>query len=735
MEKKKIVTDKEKNAMKIHAPYNFVPLSTKVFFPDWADDISHEIPFEDGVSGTINIEIKAESPILISDGKPQEKRGDNATQPPRDFSVAPDGRYFIPATSIKGMVRNVMQIMTYSKIAPVADSRFAFRDLSPYNPIYKSFIQSEIRCGYLSIKNGNFIIEDHGIPGRISIDNIDKKLKLNGEFSRFIRSNENFKEDRNKTAKYKYSNFIKNRNLEYEFLKDDTKKENNKDKREFYKIAEDEKGKLGKIVLTGQPGERKDHIKPAKGKFYEFIIFHENSPRELSVNDITRDDFEFVHQDVTDWKDFWKTKLYSEHQKIPVFFRKDAKGKVIDFGLAYLYKLPYRSRIKDLTPQEHKVLDRFDLTDCILGRSDKKQMLKGRVQFSPLFAEKEEKYSILNHSRVLGSPRASYYPAYLKPLKNTGLIVDYNESKNNAVISGYKRYPLKQNPDANTDMGAGDKVVTQMNALDAGVVFKGVVNYHNLRPAELGALLSVLTFHNTAGHFHQLGMGKPYGYGRVSVLLKNGVTEEQRANCLKAFEQEMVSFLKADYTNASEMKEFSTLTKLITNSSSVLSYLRLSTNPNINEFVEAKKKNLHLPLFSNICKELVPPSQITGFVSCLTPDELSKAITTVASEGIEVKESTEEVKTLEPDAPAKKTFADFNFTSAIRPQAGPIIGEVIKFEGRYNKVKFIINGQAMESVLVGYSSELAVGTLVEMIINQVDKQKKILQLGFRKVIK
>ena len=39
----------------IKAPFNFVPLSDKVFFPDWADKISHDIPFEDGVSGTIEL--------------------------------------------------------------------------------------------------------------------------------------------------------------------------------------------------------------------------------------------------------------------------------------------------------------------------------------------------------------------------------------------------------------------------------------------------------------------------------------------------------------------------------------------------------------------------------------------------------------------------------------------------------------------------------------------------------
>ena len=39
----------------IKAPFNFVTLSDKVFFPEWADKISQDIPFSDGLSGTINL--------------------------------------------------------------------------------------------------------------------------------------------------------------------------------------------------------------------------------------------------------------------------------------------------------------------------------------------------------------------------------------------------------------------------------------------------------------------------------------------------------------------------------------------------------------------------------------------------------------------------------------------------------------------------------------------------------
>ena len=34
----------------IRAPFNFVPVSSKVFFPGWADQVSQDVPFSDALS-------------------------------------------------------------------------------------------------------------------------------------------------------------------------------------------------------------------------------------------------------------------------------------------------------------------------------------------------------------------------------------------------------------------------------------------------------------------------------------------------------------------------------------------------------------------------------------------------------------------------------------------------------------------------------------------------------------
>lgn len=101
----------------IKAPFNFVPLNDKVFFPDWAEQISHDIPFEDGESGTIELELTAMTPIFVRNGHNRE----HAESFPKietytSFSKDADNNYFIPATSVKGMIRNVLEIISFGKI-------------------------------------------------------------------------------------------------------------------------------------------------------------------------------------------------------------------------------------------------------------------------------------------------------------------------------------------------------------------------------------------------------------------------------------------------------------------------------------------------------------------------------------------------------------------------------------------------------------------------------------------
>lgn len=93
--------------------YNFVPLNEEVFYPDWADKVSQDIPFSDGEDGVIEVTLRNVSPLFIRNGS-----SDSNNPSPYSSHVMVDGKrlYFLPATSIKGMIRTTMEIMAFGKM-------------------------------------------------------------------------------------------------------------------------------------------------------------------------------------------------------------------------------------------------------------------------------------------------------------------------------------------------------------------------------------------------------------------------------------------------------------------------------------------------------------------------------------------------------------------------------------------------------------------------------------------
>lgn len=141
----------------IRAPFNFVPLADEVVFPEWANMISQDIPFADGLSGSIEIEITSKTPIYVRNGhKPfsldkvlnnkdyrdtEEYKQFINSDEYKSFSNKPDGTYFIPATSIKGELRRIIEILTFSKMNHIDNKRYGIRDLQ--NRKYKDSMSAD----------------------------------------------------------------------------------------------------------------------------------------------------------------------------------------------------------------------------------------------------------------------------------------------------------------------------------------------------------------------------------------------------------------------------------------------------------------------------------------------------------------------------------------------------------------------------------------------------------------
>ena len=350
----------------------------------------------------------------------------------------------------------------------------------------------------------------------------------------------------------------------------------------------DKNGEIrGTIVLTGQPDKASWNFprKMNDGKFYEFVFDQESvgKPIELSENEFKH--YQFIYSDSPDWK-FAKERMKSDG--MPVFFRENKDGTIKDLGLAFLYKLPYDYSPSEIEQKRYSGdTTKLDLADAIFGYTYGKKALRGRVQFSHCYCENPEEDKA--YTLVLNNPKASYYPIYIRQNGSGGRVMSEYETYNDGQLSGWKRYHVRKGI---WERCTNDpKIDTTIYPLKANSVFKGKVYFHNLKRVELGALISALTFHNTEDCFHQIGQGKPYGFGKVSLTAKLNADIEINPELLMAeFENLMNDKCVYNWSKDNSIIQLFTLAKEEVTADDVLyKYMKLDIdNPQNNEFILAK---------------------------------------------------------------------------------------------------------------------------------------------------
>lgn len=568
----------------VKSPYNFVPapVEDQVFKPDWANQVSHDIPFEDGESGEIEMGITAETPIFIRNGYKKPNEGE---KPSEEFShfVAENGQkqYFIPATSIKGMVRNVMEIMSLSRMSPIVlgNTIFGLRDMNNME-----YSKTEIRgnaSGWLIFENEKWVIKPCG-SDKLSIKSIktffSSKLKWSKEY-----------DFNDMSAKDKYilcgiNDFKEVYQIEY------SHDVNDRNGKVLYSIYDmDSKGEDdGYLVMFGGIGNKK----------YEYI-FEGPENRSIELTDqnlITKmTNYESGNPDSL-WNYFFKE---LGRKKIPVFYKQDPRTKkVIHFGFSKLYRLNNGSYLKELSPvSTYNLSEGIDLAQTIFGHVGD-ESLKGRVFFSHALAIGDPKEDGVKEE-ILGSPKASYYPFYLK---QDGEKVNTYQS-NRSELRGFKKYysqNLQPKSKYDQDQIDSDSMV-RFNPLKSDTKFRLKIRYHNLRKAEIGALLSALTYHGNHSELrHNLGLAKSFGYGRVKFELKLDI--EKLKNYLREFEELMNSHTQKfgqKWIETEQVKDLGAMAKVATENTK-LCYPKLE----VEKWNHAKRKNEKINEFNEIKKML-----------------------------------------------------------------------------------------------------------------------------------
>lgn len=635
--------------MKLEAPYNFIPLPSpdSVFYPDWAEHISIDKPIEDGISGVIEVRFTAKSPVFVRNGLSKLSVTTEACRDidPNDYNrfnhICIDGerRYFIPGSTVKGMLRSTVEIISNGKFSQVENQSFGKRDMGDTK--YTS-VMRKASCGWLYIDDdGVWTIEDHDKAQKVNTALIESVVP--GIMDHITEGP--LKLDENKTASAKYRLLMEGRKFgDVDFYDDYIDKmlkvRYSIETRTLYKngrkiiynvvpsINTSSDNLEGILVLTGQQGCY--NPKNNKGKHHEFIFPNEvRGKYEVPAKVI--DAFRTIHVNSADWTGLWAEQLMNRRQRIPVFFCKDDKGEVTSMGLASMYKYPYLHSVHDVIPKEF-LCDRPDLAECMFGYSyegeDALVALKGRVHVGHFFMSSglsEEKV----HKLILGSPHPSYYPLYVKDGKSWDEAVEVN---------GRKFYPIRKD-DAIEPLPSEEKVVNAgklvgsavaLCPLAPGTEFKGKIRFFNLKPFELGALVSALTLFGDNNRYHSIGMGKPLGYGKIAVAVEHicyrswnepdKQIDSTVQDCVGLFTTGISGYDYTAWAGSEVNKQFTAMTS---ENDKVDSYMVMDTSPDKDEF-RLLKKSKGLPRFTE--KDLAPGKYSAVVVSVKRKEYPDKTI-------------------------------------------------------------------------------------------------------------
>jgi CRISPR-associated protein (TIGR03986 family) len=525
--KNKIIEQSQSQSTNIYskAPYNFIPLNEKVV-------PAEEIPEFDSYdaknrfTGYIDIEIKALTPLYIRDTLTEEEykeklriEDENKKKNKQQKFINPDffspgGLPRIPGSSLRGMIRTLVEIMSFGKFMFFDDARLYYRGLADKCKNLRDEYRNKIRG------------KSAGILYKV-------------RFEYFIKPSKGFKQ----ISKNEAREIIEKNGYTYEEFK-------------HYKINN------AYIVVSG----------PMQGKKKDWLIeFPDEKTDEIHVSP---EDIQNYKND-KNRSDRVPDLLKLAKDEVPCFYimYKDSKEKdKIAFGHTGFFRLAYEKTIGDHIPSELKNPDIMDIAEAIFGNE---KTHAGRLFFEDAYLDGKPEDALLETAipKILSNPKPTCFQHYIEqneenlkdhpknlahynkenPIRGyklywhrsglnyeaeeisfdeedfNKLLSDFNKSKddfneyiieekNNKIKINLKKLPNELKEIIIKSVGKYETQHTLLKPINKGTVFRGRIRFENLSKVELGALLFALDLPD--GLAHKLGMGKPLGLGSVKITPK-----------------------------------------------------------------------------------------------------------------------------------------------------------------------------------------------------------------------
>lgn len=551
-----------------YAPYNFVPLPDAVM-PAPTGPSPHDRYVAGSHTGSIDLVLKAETPLYVRCAPPAEHADDEQPRTNRHrqhfFHHGDPERPVLPGSSLRGMIRSLVEIASFAKLGPglFSDRDLIYRavgDVTALGINYRTQVLGPNQDRPPSLRF------DYPVPGlrggwlrrRGSDCFIHPARTINGETFVHVEYEAAGVGKRDNRRPYTDADLV------VVFLKPPAERTTPPrhlptlvlrmayvaDSAEVIRATREAEPPEGFVLATIV---RSGHM---DGKHMHCAVYE--SDREADWIPIPRELWEGYEEDREQSHGFPVREL---QDRKPLFYLLDGEGKLVFFGPTMMLRLPYPNKVGDLIPRHLQQLPapNLDLAEAIFGTVSNGRSVKGRVfvEDAPWdglglpYLEQGERGRRTPY--ILGAPKPTAFQHYLvqpnvkmedgsfRPggadAKGRTLCTYHHAAgkgpyyfpdqegfllgeTDGTVIRGTKCYwhqPKITDRHRFRD-GLAQSEETQLTIIRPvrpGTVFKGRLRFENLTDVELGALLTVLQL--KPSQRHHLGMGKPFGMGSVKI--------------------------------------------------------------------------------------------------------------------------------------------------------------------------------------------------------------------------
>lgn len=548
------------------APYNFIELPNKIV-PAQVESNGklrdNNRYYSDRHTGKIICTLKTESPLYIRCGlNPvdfatfSDLSNEDLTPEQRkkkaEFFLHPSNlNPVLPGSSLRGMLRTLVEIISFSKIAKVSDQqKFFFRAVAaesddPLSQIYKNKLKN-VKAGYLvETKEGWFIRP--------------VSQTVNGKALTFVwvqedrgKKREPGEQDIKTIANHFNPRFVTFNQTGYvpQYQEVSFETTYTKNGRIFAKniSADREQFKYKGVLVTSGNMKHEDNTVASPRKNHCIVLQVENKNFTQKITGDLSIDSSAIKNYRAALTDYQKQLPFDEKMGIlkagrPVFYCEPQNGQPIVtlFGHSPNFRIPYSpnndgqaASVVDFIPKEVGESDQIDLADAIFGfvrgkkdktardatensKDNREQSRAGRIFVSDAqYKPDEDAKSKTDEDgiwltddtitpKILASPKPTTFQHYLVQPENTkgvkSELKHYGKPITKTVIRGHKLYWHKGNVSQDriqadaTEAEIEEKrsQYTEIKPIKAGVSFEFTIHFENLTNVELGALLWILT--------------------------------------------------------------------------------------------------------------------------------------------------------------------------------------------------------------------------------------------------